>query len=283
MKQKAFTLIELLVVIAIIAILAAILFPVFAQAKQAAKKAASISNNKQIALAGLMYSNDYDDGLPLMFNDVYANVVDGKHPNSDTWVLSTQPYVKNLQLMVDPLQNDKDNIFGSGPFAWFYNQNLFPFFGYNYVFLSPWHTASGGCTDGDAQSRTSSGANKPANTVMFTESNDFGTAGVGYFTSTAPGMYPPLLQAAHYCVWTGAGWSQHPTGNPNVPTTAEIYIKAQSTSTTTFLDGHAKGMKDTALAIGTDYSTQSDPLQTKIIDTSVYMWGYNDEYTFAGG
>jgi len=62
MKRKAaFTLIELLVVIAIIAILAAILFPVFAQAKEAAKKASSGSNMKQINLAIMMYSNDYDD------------------------------------------------------------------------------------------------------------------------------------------------------------------------------------------------------------------------------
>ncbi len=59
--KRAFTLIELLVVIAIIAILAAILFPVFAQAKLAAKKTASLSNLKQIDLAWLMYSGDYDD------------------------------------------------------------------------------------------------------------------------------------------------------------------------------------------------------------------------------
>src|SRR5450755_373290 len=62
--KRAFTLIELLVVIAIIAILAAILFPVFAQAKLAAKKTVAISNQKQIGLAILMYANDYDDMYP---------------------------------------------------------------------------------------------------------------------------------------------------------------------------------------------------------------------------
>lgn len=62
--KRAFTLIELLVVIAIIAILAAILFPVFAQAKVAAKKATCISNVKQLGLASIMYSVDSDDLLP---------------------------------------------------------------------------------------------------------------------------------------------------------------------------------------------------------------------------
>jgi len=67
MKKSAFTLIELLVVIAIIAILAAILFPVFAQAKVAAKGAADLSNVKQLSLGHVMYSNDYDDLSPTAF------------------------------------------------------------------------------------------------------------------------------------------------------------------------------------------------------------------------
>ncbi|HRI45045.1 MAG TPA: prepilin-type N-terminal cleavage/methylation domain-containing protein, partial [Fimbriimonadaceae bacterium] len=62
--KSAFTLIELLVVIAIIAILAAILFPVFAQAKAAAKKVACMSNFNQMAKAVLMYNGDFDDRMP---------------------------------------------------------------------------------------------------------------------------------------------------------------------------------------------------------------------------
>ena len=64
-RNRAFTLIELLVVIAIIAILAAILFPVFAQAKAAAKKTACLSNVKQMATAAQLYLADYDDNYPL--------------------------------------------------------------------------------------------------------------------------------------------------------------------------------------------------------------------------
>ena len=65
MNKKAFTLIELLVVIAIIAILAAILFPVFAQAKQAAKKTADLSNLKQMGTASMIYTSDHDDTFML--------------------------------------------------------------------------------------------------------------------------------------------------------------------------------------------------------------------------
>jgi prepilin-type N-terminal cleavage/methylation domain-containing protein/prepilin-type processing-associated H-X9-DG protein len=60
-RRRGFTLIELLVVIAIIAILAAILFPVFAQARAKARQATCLSNQKQIALAWVMYAQDYDE------------------------------------------------------------------------------------------------------------------------------------------------------------------------------------------------------------------------------
>ncbi len=66
-RRNAFTLIELLVVIAIIAILAAILFPVFAQAKKAAKGTVALSNVKQMNLGAILYSNDNDDIFPSSF------------------------------------------------------------------------------------------------------------------------------------------------------------------------------------------------------------------------
>lgn len=87
MNRKAFTLIELLVVIAIIAILAAILFPVFAQAKSAAKKTQSLSNVKQLGLGQLMYSGDYDDS--------FAQSEYGSGDNHITWATAIYPYLKS--------------------------------------------------------------------------------------------------------------------------------------------------------------------------------------------
>ncbi|QYK53211.1 MAG: prepilin-type N-terminal cleavage/methylation domain-containing protein [Fimbriimonadaceae bacterium] len=115
--KKAFTLIELLVVIAIIAILAAILFPVFAQAKVAAKKTKSLAELKQVGTATAIYLGDYDDLYPLAYgwhpsigwghtylhdvpadwypgnSSAYLSFV-GAHPAN-----STEPYRKNMQLL----------------------------------------------------------------------------------------------------------------------------------------------------------------------------------------
>ncbi len=95
--KRAFTLIELLVVIAIIAILAAILFPVFAQAKVAAKKTVTISGMKQMTLAVLMYVNDAEDTFPMGSGACWFTPLDGG------WVYDTQPYVKTLDLLRDSM------------------------------------------------------------------------------------------------------------------------------------------------------------------------------------
>lgn len=88
MKTKGFTLIELLVVIAIIAILAAILFPVFAQARAKARQATCLSNQKQLALAVLMYAQDYDEVLPP------SNYSAAPNPGNTGWYYMVDPYVK---------------------------------------------------------------------------------------------------------------------------------------------------------------------------------------------
>lgn len=102
MKRHGFTLIELLVVIAIIAILAAILFPVFAQAKLAAKKTVALSNAKQIALANLIYQNDYDDTLIKEYFGFPADCASWGNTYYN-WRYALQPYLaKSNGLITDP-------------------------------------------------------------------------------------------------------------------------------------------------------------------------------------
>jgi prepilin-type N-terminal cleavage/methylation domain-containing protein len=136
-SRRAFTLIELLVVIAIIAILAAILFPVFAQAREKARSASCLSNHKQVSTSILMYSQDYDELMPLAYgyypsfgwlweyvgNVPYNNACPGGvcGPNwtmamTEYWVNSTQPYTKNFQIYLCP-SAAKPSALGPNPVA----------------------------------------------------------------------------------------------------------------------------------------------------------------------
>jgi prepilin-type N-terminal cleavage/methylation domain-containing protein len=99
LRSSAFTLIELLVVIAIIAILAAILFPVFASAKQAAKKTAAMSNTKQLSLGIAMYLPDFDDMFP---EAVLGGCTGEATGNNSLWTRTVRPYVKNNDIYKDP-------------------------------------------------------------------------------------------------------------------------------------------------------------------------------------
>lgn len=107
-KNKGFTLIELLVVIAIIAILAAILFPVFARARENARRASCQSNLKQLGLAAMQYTQDYDE----KFHHYSLPVV-------GSWHNALQPYTKSTQLYFCPSRTV------SNQFA----------YGYNYLYL----------------------------------------------------------------------------------------------------------------------------------------------------
>lgn len=227
-KKRAFTLIELLVVIAIIAILAAILFPVFAQAKLSAKKAASLSNIKQVTLANIMYENDYDDNFVLATQNPYntycgtllangapyANGGNFCHvaPYNETynWPGLLQPYIKSTGLLVDPATGDpQGNESGGASNAG--NQQWHPQYGYNYLFLSPL-TISGLGNGGwlpnfyifNGVGRSSTTAIAPANTVMFTGSvgspqvGKVLVAGAQYATPDVPFLSDPGLGCQLY-------------------------------------------------------------------------------------
>lgn len=135
--KKAFTLIELLVVIAIIAILAAILFPVFAQAKAAAKKTQCLSNVRQLNNVWIMYGTDYDDTWVTTGkrydtgDDSFAN---GGNKNDFFWL--AQPYTKNWDIFYCPtrLTREPGNHPSNDP-----NERLFGY-GMNY---GPYHNRAG--------------------------------------------------------------------------------------------------------------------------------------------
>ena len=103
MRRKGFTLIELLVVIAIIAILAAILFPVFARARENARKTPCLSNLKQVGLGLTQYLQDYDERMPAIYWGAGSQYL---WPNGVTtagmWMASIYPYVKNTQMFSCP-------------------------------------------------------------------------------------------------------------------------------------------------------------------------------------
>jgi len=124
-KQRGFTLIELLVVIAIIAILAAILFPVFAQAREQARKTTCLNHAKQIGIGLAMYRQDWDGGGP---NGGWPITTTGQlnthSPTSkyhEDWQFTLQPYVKNAQMFRCP----SDKIpYLDRPISYLYNNNL---------------------------------------------------------------------------------------------------------------------------------------------------------------
>lgn len=113
--KSAFTLVELLVVIAIIAILAALLFPVFSQAKEAAKKTSCLSNLKQLGTAFHLYVGDFDGLYPTCDNDKAK--IDGQPPEPETpdadgpperdWTITVQPYIKNFDVMRCPSDSSR--------------------------------------------------------------------------------------------------------------------------------------------------------------------------------
>ena len=156
--KRAFTLIELLVVIAIIAILAAILFPVFAQAKAAAKKAACLSNVKQLGVMTALYQGDYDDIFP---NALVGSTISSGNPNdplngNNTWVDFTQPYMKSKDVYRCPAEGEATGHPKSMSFAVNYAYNFY----------------IGGTQSGNSVARagvSGTAMTEPAGTVLLTE------------------------------------------------------------------------------------------------------------------
>lgn len=218
-QPKAFTLIELLVVIAIIAILAAILFPVFAQAKESAKKTVCLSNQKQLGLALIMYAGDYDDNL------IYTNWICGTYLGSP-WPTPPDllyPYSKNAGIWSCP-------DFPAG--YWAFNQPYLA--GYPYCqstqisSTSLYHMGYGvngllmlGYVQAAPYSMTTLA--NPASTGMFGESNGIDGSFTGWCSNTIGGVYHVYWLNSDPTQGWYYGWARHSNGSNFV-----------------YSDGHAK-------------------------------------------
>jgi prepilin-type N-terminal cleavage/methylation domain-containing protein len=291
LNRKAFTLIELLVVIAIIAILAAILFPVFAQAKVAAKATSSLSNNKELALGSIMYAGDYDDhALP---SDLWA----GGYPiwfgvtGSDfsPWSYTMQPYLKSNSIDQDPLQNNLGAVPAGWASSWWYGYQAQ--FGYNYTVWSPSPCCS---IPTPVQPVGLTTVARVADVPLFTEA--VGSTGTIWYGPGGPLTQESIepvsctfVVGAPLCftswglngrLWSFGGQYTDPangggTGGVSFRKNYNSTFPVGGMTTTTFGDGHAKLMSPGGLSLGTNYNGSINASAIQILNPAIYQWTPN--------
>jgi len=288
LSKRAFTLIELLVVIAIIAILAAILFPVFAQAKAAAKKTSSLSNSKQTALGAIMYGGDSDDMVPPggYFGGngvnngayVYFNGLGGYLP----WTMLTLPYTKNADILIDPQAPAPPPV--SAGYNKDANKLYGPEYGINPYLLQtvsyPYVANAGGPV-----SRSFTSISRPADTVFLSQkysmsetvnatsfAGDYVFGGPPYYWFITDETDPPDCEGTGNTYICAAGWGQngfYQTELKGVEAagawTGGASLRGVKNALVSFTDGHTASKAPGYLAEGTNYQGGNDstglPLQ----------------------
>lgn len=270
-KNRAFTLIELLVVIAIIAILAAILFPVFAQAKATAKKAADLSNTKQQLLGILMYAADYDDVIVPTQTSPATFFVTYDWEQDYVWPQLVMPYQKNWQIHhnpADPQATDQVALsnWGAPPTTSGREKDFYvgiaTSYGYNYMAWAPMNNANAKWAP---ISMTAAGT--PAEAILLANS---------IWDKAAPrspiGGGNWFVEAPHWAFsgtsWWFGGWQLN---NPSSWLQyGGVFDFHNEVANIGFGDGHAKSMKIPALLAGVIVN----PNLTigGVFDQHAYLW-----------
>jgi prepilin-type N-terminal cleavage/methylation domain-containing protein len=300
-RKRGFTLIELLVVIAIIAILAAILFPVFAQAKEAAKRTSCLSNSNQIGKAMLMYMGDNDDKVPLVMYHVAGSYI---ADNSGYPMTCMADYIANTRLSRCPSDSNAtdqglslDTNGASIPItnpegrkkAWAFRAS----YGMNMQFICPLVTYTGmPGSDGVGAPIGGSQVGSPSSTVAYTESiwdrsASGNPTGGGNWAVDAPclrdvngALMQPFPSGIYQYWWFGAwaittplawnvfggSWPWHMGKNRGADTWKR---RNEGIIVTTFMDQHSKGLKVDALTVGCDVRAAA---AGRAFDRDLYLW-----------
>ncbi len=293
-SRRAFTLIELLVVIAIISILAAIIFPVFGQAREAARGTMCVSNFNQIGKAITMYTSDNDEGM-VMSDTGGINIAGWGTGRPDyVWPETIQQYVKSWNIIRCPSDTHADDqelskdpatnseIGSSNPnyyYAWGERSD----FGLNYTFLSPWiaQQVDSGYYIGSQPIRVSQ-VNQPSATILGIDTiwdRDPQTGdprGGGNWTVEAPCIFgtsssdwlPPVSSQS---LITYGGWDPNGNspGNYSWLQFGSIWFRHNLRANVAFVDGHCKSMSLGQITAGCDVQEKQAGLAQ---DGSAYLW-----------
>ena len=245
-KKSAFTLIELLVVIAIIAILAAILFPVFARARENARRSSCTSNLKQIGLGIIQYTQDYDEKYPLA--DTGSQTF--------SWRRVIYPYVKSTQIFACPSNTNVS-----------FNNTA-----------SPQLVAN----DSSSGNMTTAGLNPNTDPVFprsYAINGAYNVKGSGNIGGTPPiGQNQAAIASVSQTVMVGEyswydSYINFDDGNADQPTAAIWFSGHLNTSNFLFCDGHVKSLKPAATGTPVNmWTIEDDQAAPALLTTVLNAW-----------